>query len=158
MGFLQDEKYGIVHCRCDVHGFYFSYVGVFEYRCKKWKKERKKKHEYRERLLELIAKAKYICANDYSDHTENEYIADMLLDKGVTFVTGKNDGGRWVPVTEGLPKYTGIYFTTNTKAAGKIRVEDLWFEDGQFYEATYGGFKERKVTHWAKLPEPPEGD
>jgi hypothetical protein len=84
--------------------------------------------------------------------------ADTLIANGVTFATDNNDGGKWVPVTEGLPKYTGIYFTTNTKAAGKIRVEDLWFEDGQFYEATYGGFKERKVTHWAKLPEPPEGD
>lgn len=38
----------------------------------------------REKLIELIAKAKYICAHDYSDHTEDEYIADMLLDNGVT--------------------------------------------------------------------------
>ena len=36
--------------------------------------------DVREKLLELIAKAKYICANDYSDHTEDEYIADTLLD------------------------------------------------------------------------------
>ena len=40
--------------------------------------------DVREKLLELIAKAKYICANDYSDHTEDEYIADTLLDNGVT--------------------------------------------------------------------------
>lgn len=38
----------------------------------------------REKLIELIAKAKYICAHDYSDHTEDEYIADMLMDNGVT--------------------------------------------------------------------------
>lgn len=50
---IPDEKYGIALCRCEVHGFYLSYVGVFEYWCKKWKKEkkkekkkeRKKKHE-----------------------------------------------------------------------------------------------------------------
>ena len=40
--------------------------------------------DVREKLLGLIAKAKYICANDYSDHTEDEYIADTLLDNGVT--------------------------------------------------------------------------
>ena len=40
--------------------------------------------DVREKLIELIAKAKYICANDYSDHTEDEYIADTLLDNGVT--------------------------------------------------------------------------
>lgn len=38
----------------------------------------------REKLIELIAKGKYIYANDYSDHTEDEYIADTLLDNGVT--------------------------------------------------------------------------
>lgn len=37
----------------------------------------------REELLALIQKAKDICANDYSDHTENEYIADMILDSGM---------------------------------------------------------------------------
>ena len=40
--------------------------------------------DVRDKLVELIAKAKYICANDYSDHTEDEYIADTLLDNGVT--------------------------------------------------------------------------
>ena len=40
--------------------------------------------DVREKLVELIAKAKYIYANDYSDHTEDEYIADTLLDNGVT--------------------------------------------------------------------------
>lgn len=107
----------------------------------------------REKMIELIQSAVDGCAEYWAG-----LIADHLIANGVTFATDTNDGGKWIPVTEGLPKYTGIYFTTNTKAAGKIRVEDLWFEDGQFYEATYGGFKERKVTHWAKLPEPPEGD
>ena len=38
----------------------------------------------KEKLLELIAKAKEIYAGDYTDHTEDEYIAEMLLDNGVT--------------------------------------------------------------------------
>lgn len=48
--------------------------------------------DVREKLVELIAKAKYICANDYSDHTEDEYIADTLLDNGVTV----QECGKWV--------------------------------------------------------------
>ena len=52
--------------------------------------------DVREKLLGLIAKAKYICANDYSDHTEDEYIADTLLDNGVTVQ-------EWISVDERLP-------------------------------------------------------
>ena len=52
--------------------------------------------DVREKLLGLIAKAKYICANDYSDHTEDEYIADTLLDNGVTV----QECGYWVSLTD----------------------------------------------------------
>lgn len=48
--------------------------------------------DVREKLIGLIAKAKYICENDYSDHTEDEYIADTLLDNGVTV----QECGEWV--------------------------------------------------------------
>lgn len=114
-----------------------------------------------EELAELMIYLKNALDEQYEISLNDCFFRELayqMVANGVTFATDNNDGGKWVPVTEGLPKYTGIYFTTNTKAAGKIRVEDLWFEDGQFYEATYGGFKERKVTHWAKLPEPPKGD
>ena len=50
----------------------------------------------REKLIGLIAKAKYICANDYSDHTEDEYIAELLLDNGVTVQ-------EWISVKDKLP-------------------------------------------------------
>ena len=58
--------------------------------------------DVREKLIELIAKAKYICANDYSDHTEDEYIADTLLDNGVTVP-------QWISVNDRLPEYPGHY-------------------------------------------------
>lgn len=48
----------------------------------------------REKLLALIAEARHRHANDYTDHTENEYIADMLLDKGVYFAVDNNDGSK----------------------------------------------------------------
>ena len=53
--------------------------------------------DVREKLIGLIAKAKYICANDYSDHTEDEYIADTLLDNGVTVQ-------EWISVDDRLPE------------------------------------------------------
>ena len=56
--------------------------------------------DVREKLLGLIAKAKYICANDYSDHTEDEYIADTLLDNGVTVQ-------EWISVKDRLPEAGG---------------------------------------------------
>ena len=53
--------------------------------------------DVREKLLWLIANAKHICANDYSDHTEDEYIADTLLDNGVTVQ-------EWISVDDRLPQ------------------------------------------------------
>jgi hypothetical protein len=51
----------------------------------------------RGKLLALIAEARHRYANDYTDHTENEYIADMLLDKGAYFVADTNVGGKQIP-------------------------------------------------------------
>ena len=59
--------------------------------------------DVREKLLGLIAKAKYICANDYSDHTEDEYIADTLLDNGVT--VQELDGCKYCKEYEDLPEH-----------------------------------------------------
>ncbi|MBP1544844.1 MAG: hypothetical protein J6A16_12180 [Oscillospiraceae bacterium] len=36
-----------------------------------------------ERLVTIIEKARKMYADDYTDHTENEYIAEALLDSGV---------------------------------------------------------------------------
>ena len=59
--------------------------------------------DVREKMIELIAKAKYICANDYSDHTEDEYIADTLLDNGVT--VQELDGCKYCEEYEDLPEH-----------------------------------------------------
>ena len=59
--------------------------------------------DVRGKLIGLIAKAKYICANDYSDHTEDEYIADTLLDNGVT--VQELDGSKYCKEYEDLPEH-----------------------------------------------------
>ena len=43
----------------------------------------------KEKLIALIAKAKAMYANDYTDHAEDEYIAETLLDNFVTVWDGK---------------------------------------------------------------------
>ena len=69
--------------------------------------------DVRGKLIGLIAKAKYICANDYSDHTEDEYIADTLLDNGVT--VQELDGCKYCKEYEDLPEHF-----VNGKPAGKV--------------------------------------
>ena len=97
----------------------------------------------REKLIELIAKAKYICANDYSDHTEDEYIADTLLDNGVTVQ-------EWIPVTERLPDWGDgkvLVFTKYGFSICERTVNNRW-----------RGQHANWITHWTYLPQPPKGE
>lgn len=99
--------------------------------------------DVREKLIELIAKAKYICANDYSDYTEDEYIADTLLDNGVTVQ-------EWIPVTERLPDWMDGKVFVFTKYGFSIcerTVNNRW-----------RGQHANWITHWTYLPQPPKGE
>ena len=101
--------------------------------------------DVREKLIELIAKAKYICTNDYSDHTEDEYIADTLLDNGVTVQ-------EWISVEDELPEDDEVVIICTDKNfvyAGEL-IGDTWFLDNDSWTAT--------VTHWMPLPNPPKGE
>ena len=104
----------------------------------------------REKMIGLIAKAKYICANDYSDHTEDEYIADTLLDNGVTM-------REWIPVDDRLPeeKVNCIVHYKHSYCEN----DDYWaigicFYDGEKFQLNPA----YKVTHWMPLPHPPKGE
>ena len=107
--------------------------------------------DVREKLLELIANAKYICANDYSDHTEDEYIADTLLDNGVTVQ-------EWISVDDRLPE-PGEYVVCIAKRNPfsmfmpmVARIE----KNGWVNPMTEQYISE--VTHWMPLPQPPKGE
>ena len=115
--------------------------------------------DVREKLLGLIAKAKYIYANDYSDHTEDEYIADTLLDNGVTVQ-------EWISVEDKLPPYNRDVLVYRPNMAMKILVDNYagyyGDDDDEWYEgwALYGKDIHGKpiITHWAYLPLPPKGE
>ena len=101
--------------------------------------------DVREKLIELIAKAKYICANDYSDHTEDEYIADTLLDNGVTVQ-------EWIPITEMLPE-AGGYVVCIAKRNPFSRFMPMVArieKNGWVNPITEQYISE--VTHWMPLP------
>ena len=125
--------------------------------------------DVREKLIELIAKAKYICANDYSDHTEDEYIADTLLDNGVTVQ-------EWINSEEMLPEFPCLAIDVNGNSVfipdGILTIKDKHGEwcinaslakevrliDGTKMDALIW---ENRIAYWMplpKLPQPPKGE
>ena len=107
--------------------------------------------DVREKLIELIAKAKYICTNDYSDHTEDEYIADTLLDNGVTVQ-------EWISVKDRLPE-AGGYVVCIAKRNPFSRFMPMVArieKNGWVNPMTEQYISE--VTHWMPLPELPKGE
>ena len=106
--------------------------------------------DVREKLIGLIAKAKYICANDYSDHTEDEYIADTLLDNGVTVQ-------EWISVKERLPEIGRKCLIANREIVvrGWLRPDGVW-KTGVSSDEVWSKFSLHTPTHWMPLPEPPK--
>lgn len=110
--------------------------------------------DVREKLIGLIAKAKYICANDYSDHTEDEYIADTLLDNGVTVQ-------EWIPASEPPKKITNkVIVLCKNGYMGFGHYEDYkgkqtWYnlESGKpFTDWDLEDCESYEVTHWMPMP------
>ncbi len=107
--------------------------------------------DVREKLIELIAKSKYICANDYSDHTEDEYIADTLLDNGVTVQ-------EWISVDDRLPE-AGRYVVCIAKRNPFSRFMPMVArieKNGWVNPITEQYISE--VTNWMPIPQPPKGE
>ena len=104
--------------------------------------------DVREKLLGLIAKAKYICANDYSDHTEDEYIADTLLDNGVTVQ-------EWIPVEEPPKEYRDEY---GELIPFLVCAEGTDYPFRAMYDGkTWGdGIFAIPVKWWMRIPAPPK--
>ena len=106
--------------------------------------------DVREKLVELIAKAKYICANDYSDHTEDEYIADTLLDNGVTVQ-------EWVSVKDRLPEDDGDVLAYSS-IGEESRIYPACYSNGVWFDCVFNALATDTTTHWMPLPKPPKGE
>lgn len=85
-------------------------------------------------------------------HQTSKGLAYHLLANGVTFATDNHVGGKWIPVTERLPK-NGEVVLCNTI----YFVEVLqWAERVETWCGQYQGYHKSHVTHWMPLPEPPK--
>ena len=118
--------------------------------------------DVREKLIGLIAKAKYICANDYSDHTEDEYIADTLLDNGVTVQ-------EWISVKDRLPKRPPDRVDDQGRSWFTTGIECLVYDGKNVFAAHYCFMNKcfwysdtlhplKNITHWMPIPQPPKGE
>jgi hypothetical protein len=118
----------------------------------------------REKLLELIAKAKEIYACDYTDRTEDEYIAETLLDNGVTVQ-------EWISVKDrlpedDLPKDTDrkqircLVATDKGTVKSCVRQRYQTKKNGQGCLSPWEWNKDlfAKPTHWMPPPAPPKGE
>lgn len=112
--------------------------------------------DVKEKLVELIAKAKEIYASDYTDHTEEEYIAETLLDNGVTVQDGKDTGvpTKWIPVTERLPKNYEAVLTFDGRSIHIMAHHHDFKDPFGIVKGNFMGYA--PITHWMPLPEPPK--
>lgn len=107
--------------------------------------------DVREKLVELIAKAKYICSNDYSDHTEDEYIVDTLLDNGVTVQ-------EWISVDDRLPEAGGyVVCIAKRNPFSRFMPMVARIEKNGWVNPITGQYIS-EVTHWMPIPQPPKGE
>ena len=104
----------------------------------------------REKLIELIQSAVDGCATYWAG-----LIADRLIANGVTIVTDNNVGGKWIPVSERLPKaFISVLICVHGERPLPT-VKSAYLANGQ-WRANLEIFDPEEVTHWMPLPEPPK--
>lgn len=115
----------------------------------------------REKLVELLLSGEKTVQCEHSPEVncdgmkcafcERVEIADRLIANGVTFATDTKDGGKWIPVTERLPKQQGFYLVAHQRSG--CVAERFYYKDcPDLFVKTTGD----PVTHWMPLPEPPK--
>ena len=121
----------------------------------------------REKLIELMRQVD-ACICNLCDSEEESFnhsagvLADHLLANGVTFATDNHVGGKWIPVTERLPRGENgmdlsdlvvAYTKDGEVTTGWINGNGWWVVCGErdYFERRDRGY----VTHWMPLPEPP---
>ena len=105
----------------------------------------------RETLIDLLC-------DELEDCPRVNNVADHLIANCVAFATDKNDGHKWIPVTERLPEpetdvlaYSHgcvVIMTYRYTRHGYLYFMD--FDESGYWHEKYG------VTHWMPLPDPPK--
>ena len=138
-----------------------------------------KQQNVREKLVELLQHDNCPLFMVFGDKVD--VLADYLIANGVTVADGKdtdvtdnNVGHKWIPVTERLPEdvygkdreqIVVLVCTKSGKVSQCARMADYeciadetltkveWVKNGKFYWS-----KNKAVTHWMPMPEPPKGE
>ena len=115
----------------------------------------------REKLRDLIQDGHgYFYSEEYRGLEVYDAMAEYLLANGVIFATDTNDGGKWIPVSERLPKKGQTvlcYRAQNDMRTGEIvgvhpRKKHIVAFTNRELNTVF------TATHWMPLPEPPKED
>ena len=91
-----------------------------------------------------------------ADYKSAEEFARKLIDHAKP-VTDNNVGGKWIPVTERLPRPFVSVLTFLPDHAPCPTVHECYITpDGEWCSAVVYGVEDGDVTYWMPLPEPPE--
>ena len=108
---------------------------------------REKQIEEMAEMLEIIENARETYANDVTDHTENEYIREGLLNAGYR----KQE---WISVDERLPEPIKLVLCIWERqddgwnyGFARYQRENVWYVSNEGMP---------NVTHWMPLPEAPK--
>ena len=125
----------------------------------------------REKLIEVLLRgcretadknAVPLCSEEYCKENREYCFGDLvslLISNGVTFETDNHVGGKWIPVTERLPKADDGDVLVVKNYRGKTYVDIGEIIEGEAYCCSddYAIHpREHKLTHWMPLPEPPK--
>ena len=101
--------------------------------------------DVREKLGEILADAGM-------GKTERNFLADRLIDNGVTVQ-------EWISVKDGLPEYRNDGFADAVLVTDGVVQHMAYFVGGEWRFAESGEIKEPmwyRITHWMPLPLEPE--
>lgn len=108
----------------------------------------------REKLIKLVREMRRTIT---AWHTAED-IADRLIANGVTFATDNNVGNKWIPVTERLPDYFGVFII-----AVRMPYRERLFVDSADFDPFAKTWlpslcwgKGYEVICWMPLPKPPK--
>lgn len=109
--------------------------------------------------------------DDYYPYCVLEWTPENMFCNMKEAATDKNDGGKWIPVTERLPEYDlpkdskkkvikVLVAIISKRGVYTIRTQTR--QKGYYYnypdEWDWGKYSSGLITHWMPLPEPPKGD
>ena len=114
---------------------------------------KEKQIEEEAELLAIIENAREVYANDITDHTENEYIRESLLNAGY------RKQSEWISVEERLPDPTKNVLVCKT-FLGKPYIDIGCVKDAETCCCASDEFIIKpwlhELTHWMPLPKPPK--